>query len=906
MPVKDTLENGVQKAQKVNPSGIFAPFRALGYVTSDLPVVIQARGAVHSLITSIGYSFQIYDGEKLSLHFVGPRTEKPITALAAQKDRTFAAVGNQIIVHERAKEIFRITVEEEEITINSLHIFGDLILVVCDDNVIRMYNLSDGEFHNELELPHDFRLTCFLHPSTYLNKILLGSQEGKMQLWNIRTMRLLYEFKSFGSPVTVLAQAPSVDVVAIGLLDGSIILHNIKMDEKIMRLKQEGKVTAVSFRTDDKHIMATASMHGDIALWDLDERKLSHIMKEAHDGAVHTMQFYNGQPILMTAGSDNSLKQWIFDTLDGHERLLRSRSGHYQPPTWIRHYGPEGQLLLSAGRDRTLRTFHTFRDVQNVELSQGSLEKKSKNLGLKVEELKLPQILQFDASEAKQREWDNIVTCHANDGQVRTWNYQRKAIGKHVLPTSDSLPATTVAISACGNFGFVGSSAGLVDKFNLQSGLHRKTYRGHKKAIVGIVSDNVNRVLMTGSLDTTVKFWDFNTAKLIHSITIPAAVSNLILHRESGLLAVSADDLCIRIMDVDTKKIVREFWGHRNRITDMSFSPDGRWLISSSMDATIRTWDLPTGHMVDVFKVDSVATSISMSPTGDFLATAHADHVGIFTWTNRAQFANLSLRNLSDGDVVEMELPSAAGGEEAGEEVEVGGEGGGEEEEGTVEPLKGDGFIRTPEDLVDQMITLSNLPKSRWQNLLSLEAIKKRNKPIEPPKAPEKAPFFLTTLPGVDPKFVANKDAMDMDDDNRSRVLKLGELKPETEFVQLLRAGDAAGDYAEFLSYASTLGPAALDFEIRSLSLENDLSDFRCFVQALQQRLEERTDFELVEAYLNAFLKIHGDVLINASTESGMKEVFEKFLKEHRKTWSRLEELFQYGLCLVDFVKTRR
>ena len=368
------------------------------------------------------------------------------------------------------------------------------------------------EFHNELELPHDFRITCLLHPSTYLNKVLLGSQDGRMQLWNIRTMyampfalifrmtiltlfrlvrRLLYEFKRLESSVTSLAQAPSVDVVAVGLLDGSVILQNIKVDEKIMRLKQEGKVTAISFRTgengltfwqpqqegfdeiaDDKHIMATASMHGDIALWDLDTRKLFHIMKEAHDGAVHTMQFYNGQPILITAGSDNSIKvsfsftvtflnisshlkqQWIFDNLDGHERLLRSRSGHYQPPSQIRHYGGEGQLILSAGRDRTLRTFSTFRDVQNVELSQGSLERKSKNLGLKVEELKLPQILGFDACEFRTcnmpcpEKWsdiDKVVSqLMRNSGIGITSSHVTRTMGRGERGIINGKPSETI------------------------------------------------------------------------------------------------------------------------------------------------------------------------------------------------------------------------------------------------------------------------------------------------------------------------------------------------------------------------------------------------------------------------------------------------------------------------------
>ena len=60
---------------------------------------------------------------------------------------------------------------------------------------------------------------------------------------------MLYEFKSFGSPVTALAQTPVIDVVAVGLLDGSVILYNIRQDEKVMSFRQEGRVSAIAFRT---------------------------------------------------------------------------------------------------------------------------------------------------------------------------------------------------------------------------------------------------------------------------------------------------------------------------------------------------------------------------------------------------------------------------------------------------------------------------------------------------------------------------------------------------------------------------------------------------------------------------------------------------------------------------------
>lgn len=50
----------------------------------------------------------------------------------------------------------------------------------------------------------------------------------------------------------------------------------------------------------------------------------------------------------MSSARDNSLKQWVFDGVDGSARLLKFRSGHAAPPTVVRHYGA-GKLLLSAG-----------------------------------------------------------------------------------------------------------------------------------------------------------------------------------------------------------------------------------------------------------------------------------------------------------------------------------------------------------------------------------------------------------------------------------------------------------------------------------------------------------------------------------------------------------------------------
>ncbi|KAG0349234.1 hypothetical protein BG004_000458 [Podila humilis] len=882
-----------KKARTVAPKAtaprIFVPFRAIGYVTNEVPFNIQARGQAYFLTTCVGTTFHIYDIAKMNLLFVGAHTSTPITALATLGDLVFVACGSEVVSYARAKEVGRFSCGTDlRLSIASLEIFGQHIISICSDNSVKLNDHTTGELYTTIDFDPSFTVTTLIHPSTYLNKILIGSNQGTMQLWNIRTSTMVYAFKGFNSPITCFTQTPVVDVIAVGLLDGSIILHNIRTDVSIMTLKQEGKVTAVTFRTDDQHVMASANMYGDIALWNLDKQKVLHVMKGAHDGTIPSIQFLNGQAILMSSGSDNSVKQWIFDSLDGLPRLLKSRSGHHAPPTHIRYYGEDGHFILSAGRDRSLRTFSTVRDSQSTELSQGSLSKKSKLLNLKIDELKLPLITTVAASRAKEKEWDNVLTAHWNEPGVRSWSYQRKALGAHIMNPKDGSATKTVAVSVCGNFGFLGSAQGGVDMFNMQSGIFRRSFNedGHKKAITGLQSDRLNRILISGSLDGQLKLWDIKSGKCEHTMEMPAPITHLLLYTENNHLAVICDDLCIRVVDVENRRVVREFWGHSNRITDMTFSPDGHWLVSASLDATIRTWDLPTGHMVDIFKCESIATSLTFSPTGDFLATSHVDNVGIFLWANRMQFTTVSLRSISeDEDVARVALPTSTTLDDLDEDAENIYTT--NEEVQALEPT-----IKTPEQLTEQMITLSLLPKSKWQNLLNLDVIKARNKPKEAPKAPEKAPFFLSTLPGVEPKFVATQADEAKSDGNDSKMIRMSMLQPETVFMTLLKRGHASGrvrsmvvhegqkdeqtieverDYSAFFDHLKSLNPSAVDFELRSMTLDNDLAEPRYFLEAIECLLKQRRDFELAEAYLNLFLRIHGDILV-ANPEAGLED----------------------------------
>ncbi|ORX58325.1 WD40 repeat-like protein [Hesseltinella vesiculosa] len=875
-----------KQSTRSNRSRIFQPFRALGYITNDTPFVVESRGQEYFLTTSVGHNFQTYNLSKMHLLFVGPTTDQAISAMTSAGGLTYIATGNTVTAFKRGHEVQRLQ-GASEFVITQLIVMGHLVTALCDDNVLRVWDTTKNELYLEIEFGDQFTATTMIHPSTYLNKLLIASTQGVLQLWNIRNNKLIYQYKALGAAVSCLVQSPVIDVVAIGLLDGSVILHNLKMDEKIDSVHQEDRVTAISFRTDGEHVMATANMHGDVALWDLENRRLLHIMKGAHDGLVSSLCFLHNQPILVTAASDNAVKLWMFEKENAVPKIWKSRSGHYAPPSKIRYYGDEGHVILSSGRDQSLRLFAVHKDNQSVEFSQGHLEKKAKSRNIKTQDLKLPVITDFACCTAKQKEWDNILTSHLNDVAGRTWSTKNKAVGSHTFISTSKTAVKVTEISACGNFGLLGNSSGQVDVFNMQSGAFRRTFGGadgHKKPVTGLAMDAITRYLISSSVDRTVKIWDFKTAQLLETITLDAPVVMIRYLRDNDLLAVVCDDLGIRIIDVETYKIVREFWGHRNRITDMTFSPDGRWLVTSSLDATVRTWDLPTGTLVDMFKVENVVTSLTFAPSGEFLATAHVDNVGIFLWANRCQFANVSLHSISvDEEAQVLSLPSLATDQS--------------DDEQESDTDTSDGFDNESEkdQLTKDMITLSLEPRSKWQNLLHLETIKQRNKPKEAPKAPEQAPFFLPTVAGAKPSF-AQDDGRQVTSANadHSKRLQFNELVTETEFSRLL--------LSEFVDYAKTLHPANLDLELRTLTIDPELTTINLFLEALLFMLQTRKNFELVQAWCHAFLAIHGDLMV-ANHDNPLHTKLQDILKLQENEFGRLSEQIHYGLCVIDFAR---
>lgn len=918
-------------------SRIFSPFRALGMVSDHVPFACGNLGGTFYLVTSVGRSFQIYDAATLHLLFVSQKqTPTRITALAAHFHYVYVGYGNSVGIYRRGRleaEV-SITVSTPGASVNHILVFGDYLVATCTDGTLAVFRKPAG---SKLFTEHYSTITTInpqfdgpvvglIHPPTYLNKVVVATTNS-LFIVNIRTAKIIYKTLPLAEEnISCVEHAPALDIVAVGTSTGGVYIFNLKagqiIGDRITASVKDvsARVSSISFRTDGSHHLVAALSTGDLYFHDLEKNLRVHIYRNCHlesTGGVANAKFLNGQPIVVTNGGDNQLKELVFDpplsstntAVVAPPRHLRSRGGHSASPVaFVFPNEDKSHFIYSASKDQTFWSFSMRKDAQAQELSQrppksGSKERKAGLVALMRE--KFPVITDISMSVAREGEWENMLTTHKDETFARTWNSQHKRVGRHELSTVDGGIAKSVCVSHCGNFGLVGSSEGGIGVYNLQSGLLRRRYMLHKKkAVTGLAIDGMNRKMVSCGLDGIVGFYNFSDSKYLGKLDLGEPITKMVYHKGSDLVACALDDLTIVVIDVVTQKVIRILYGHTNRITGMDFSPDARWIVSVSLDGTLRTWDLPTGGCIDGIRLPSVATNVKFSPIGDFLATTHVSGNGISLWTNRAQFHAVSTRHVDEEEFTTVLLPN------------VSGDGGLTMLEGALdlyetEDIDLDQVYQSVDQISEDLLTLVVGPRTKYQTILHLDTIKKRNKPKEAVKKPTHTPFFLS-LSGesvgdraieAENGAVAAKPVNGNGEDG-SRLLQLREgglHNFESEFTRLLRESSALGDFGAFLTYLNRATPSTIDLEIRALNSFPPLTEMIGFVQALTAGLQSNANFDLYQAVIGLFLKHHGDV-INANPEEGLREAIEIMKKENESQGEKLEHLVKYCSGVLDFL----
>lgn len=969
-------------------------------VAGDAPFFVDKLGSKNYVSVVVGNSFHVYDTSKLRLVFVGPQNAVRNGCIAVQRKVVFVGSGSEIVGYRSGVEVVRWNVTrgsdvaspEADVMVEALHVFGAHLLSRSSDNVLRVWTVSPVELYAELALdPAVFHISTLLHPPTYLNKILLGSTQGTLRLYNLRTLALVHEFgciasKSLsgasssmasmmlgreneedeegGAEVGIMSMAASsvLDVVGVGMSDGSIWVINLRYDEVVLRFDQESSpVTALAFRNDGPAVLVSGGYNGVLTVWSLEDGRVVSSIRDTHTSAVSCLSFLDGEPVMISSGRDNKLVMWVFDEADGSPRMLRSRSGFTLPPHFVRFHGDE-RHILAAAPDQTLRFLSTINDAQSRELSQGSVAAKAKAAGKAESVFRVPTVRAFASEPLKDRKWDSILSVHDSGLVARTWSFANKRMGKHKLqPPGVHGVTTAVAISVCGSFGVVGNAVGALGKFNMQSGKLRVAFRdpqlrpkrAHEDKITGLAVDALNLVLFSSSLDGTIKVWEFGGVKggkLVETIEMESPVVHMAIHRDSGFLGVACDDLVLRVLDVGSRKVVRSFDGHFNQITDLRFSPDARWLLSSSMDCTVRVWDIPTGQCLDWARFDLAVTSLDMSPDGTYLATTHVNTRGVFLWANADRFSTPVLKpvdeSLSPGDLpvvsvnasmlgVDQDvrgsglekagylsavtLKAVAESERAARRMAVarakaaakagldGASGSAPGSEAAAAAAAAAASKKTGLD--PSLVTLSTLPETRWMNLVRMDDVRERNRADETMlSVPEGAPFFIPTVQGLEFGFdmtgieaLKAKTAAENQEIRTSRILRTGGHggHSATAMMSPLFRLVHSGDFAATWTFISQTPPGRIDVEIRGA---DDVETLVPLLEFFLWALESNLNFNVIHSLIELTLSVHEQMLGGEGGEAAVG-VMADLQRRVEDQWGGLDDLLQFDLCVVKWAR---
>ncbi len=637
--------------------------------------------------------------------------------------------------------------------------------------------------------------------------------------------------------VMATATAVSGDVTFWDLNKGGRIMgvlrsaHNPPSHTKDVR----GGVSKVEF-LPGQPVIVTSGLDNSLKSWIFDESPFSPVprilhMRSGHAAPVRCLQFLPsdfdgadaGNKWLLSGGRDRSLWGWSLRRDGQSSELSQGAIRKKAKKIGILSGGPLSHGPTTTLEDLKAPEITCIASSLNRDGGIGAMPGKQMIWDKGNDKKKLTS-----AELSGMTGWESVVTAHKDDPWARTWFWGRKRAGRWAFKTGDGENVSTVAVSPCGTFAMVGSVGGGIDMYNLQSGRHRQRFPSrltpaqlrqlkmqqlksldevnklqtratktfapgtgrHTAAVTGIVIDSLNRTVISCSLDGKIKFWDFVTGNLVDEIDWApmTKITACRYHPGNDLIAFACDDHSIRVVDVETKQTIREFWGCRGDITDFCFSNDGRWIVAASQDSIIRVWDLPTSHLIDAFRLEKPCTALAFSATGEYLAGAVEGDLGVQIWTNRTLFKHVPTRQISDKEIGQVAAPTASG--EGGQGLIEAAFEGDEEEQAQ------DDGVGAPvlDQLSADMMTLSLVPKSRWQTLLHIDLIKARNKPKEAPKAPEKAPFFLPSVGGGANASLQAAGAEANAESAGSRLTQLDQTRKQQALTSKLLGCGASGD----------------------------------------------------------------------------------------------------------------
>lgn len=166
---------------------------------------------------------------------------------------------------------------------------------------------------------------------------------------------------------------------------------------------------------------------------------------------------------------------------------------------------------------------------------------------------------------------------------------------------------------------------GMVHLWNMNTGEELRRFDAVKGVgFLATFSPDGQMVAASGG-DGTVLMWEAATGQELLRFNVGSSVPIMVFSPDGKTFVVVSGKIA-QLFDFQTGQEVRRFVGHTDLVAWAEFSPDGRYLVTTSQDKTARLWDVTTGQELRQFIGHTGAVyPVAFSPDGKYILTGSGD-----------------------------------------------------------------------------------------------------------------------------------------------------------------------------------------------------------------------------------------------------------------------------------------
>lgn len=300
-----------------------------------------------------------------------------------------------------------------------------------------------------------------------------------------------------------------------------------------------------------------------------------------HGGMVRAIDTTPDGRTVITASFDFSARLWDF----GSQAQIAVLDAHQGPVTGARFF-PDAKRAVTTSDDG-LAIIWSVPDGKEVRRLQGHKHK----------------VMAVDVSADGR-----LVATGGWDKTVRIWE---AATGKALRVIEQPAPVNDVAFVNGGKSVAVGDHDGKIGLWRVADGQALGVLDGHRRGITKIAASHDGRLLLSASIDRTIRLWDMATQKelkvLTHSEERDGQVYAVAFSPDERQALSAGRDGRLVLWDLEAGSVVKTIPAESKIIWAVDFSAEGRFVLAASSAEVATVWHLGTGDRIGLRASDKDA-----------------------------------------------------------------------------------------------------------------------------------------------------------------------------------------------------------------------------------------------------------------------------------------------------------